>query len=87
MGRASFTGGHAAHHLGAVGDGLLAVEGTILAGEALRGKGCVCGGGWQGLVLGVGRDSPLEGGFWGFHRYLTNHFRVLVDKDGGLRGL
>ena len=35
MGLAAFLGGHAADHVGPIGDGLLAVEGAGLAGEAL----------------------------------------------------
>src|SRR6201986_3487973 len=35
MGGAAFARGHSAHHLGAVGDRLLGVEGALRAGEAL----------------------------------------------------
>ena len=35
MSGAAFTRGHAANHLGAVGNGLLGVESTLRAGEAL----------------------------------------------------
>ncbi|MOA57785.1 hypothetical protein D3C78_1820240 [compost metagenome] len=35
MGGAALAGGHAANHLGAVGDGLFGVESTLRAGEAL----------------------------------------------------
>ena len=35
MGAAAFAGRGAAHHLGAVGDGLLGMKGALLAGEAL----------------------------------------------------
>ena len=35
MGGAAFAGRGAAHHLGAIGDGLLGMEGALIAGEAL----------------------------------------------------
>ena len=39
--RAALAGHHAAHHIGAVGDGLLGVERAFLAGEALHEQSCI----------------------------------------------
>ena len=58
VGRAALAGGDAADDLGAVGDGLLGVEGALRAGEALADDAwCSCRRGWTSVHFPMGREE------------------------------